>query len=264
MSSGTPRRKGSRTTNLAVPQGSPQKSSAAPQAGAAPPQMQAQAVEDQQRDEPDQPGGLERASYGSRRPTAPGESPCTHTESTAAASSTACAAIPSGSVEQGARLVAGQQPAVGVVAAVGEPLDVRRRPRRRGQRQQQRPGHARAPAASPDPASTAAACSASSGDPVVERAVRLEVAHPRPPRPRDRRQRRRPARRPARAARPAGTSQRDPAEASPGRRRTPARRPRPRAGRLGADGAHRGRRAGVEAAGDVGAGHDARAAPRRR
>ena len=92
--------------------------------------------------------------------------------------------------------------------------------------------------------------------PVVERTVRLQVAHRRARAERRSTTACRPGRRPARAAR-RGRRHGPPGRSSPGRRRRPARRRRPRARPRAAhtDGHDRGA-AGVVAAGDVGAGDD--------
>ena len=118
-SSGRPPRKGFWNDKPAVPQGSPQKSSAAPQPGGVPPQIGAQAVEDQHVTTT-QPGGLERASYGSGRPHRSG-SRRARTPSPPRRPARPRATPPGRGPSRGARLVAGQQPAVGVVAGRGSP-----------------------------------------------------------------------------------------------------------------------------------------------
>ena len=100
-----------------------------------------------------------------------------------------------------------QQPAVGARSPrSGKPSRNAPRARPPRRQRQQRARASRAPAASPDPSSTAPRLLLVVEHPVVERAVRLQVAHRRPGRGRDRATGCRPGRPPARAARRAATS----------------------------------------------------------
>ncbi len=184
-------------------------------------------------------------------PTASGESPCTHTESTSAASATACSAISTGSASR----APGSPRAISrpsAVAAVGEPLDVRRPAGRRGQRQEQRPREAqhRQVAGSRQ---HGLGLLGVVGHPVVERAVRLEVAHRRPLAPAIA----------SSVATCSATSSRSTAQGTSRATRPKPARSRvgdlgsddhPEPGRARADGPDRRGRPGVEAAGHVGRG----------
>ena len=167
------------TNKLPVPQGSPQKSSRAPQATRASVHRFVQPVDDQH-ETTSSPAASSARRTAPAVATAPGESPCTQTESTPPASSTARAATSSASVTSAPGRVARHQPAVVGVAAVGEALEPHAAPPLPRQREQQRARH-------PQHRQVARPVQHRDGldlvdrDAVVERAVRLEVRRPAPP-----------------------------------------------------------------------------------
>ena len=173
------------------------------------------------------PGGLQRPAYGDGVRDRARAVAVQADRVDRAARASAWATIASSSVDQRARLRARHQPAV------------RRCSRGPGSPRGRPPARRPPPASAARPASRAPAGRPSRRapprlllvveHPVVERAVRLEVAHRRARGRGDLRRACPPGRRPARAARRARRRGR-PGRSSRGRRTTPGRRPTPRAG----------------------------------
>ena len=209
-----------------VPQGSPQKFLRAPQGGAHRPQEAGQPVEGQQDATTSPPASSARRTAPAVA-TAPGESPWTHNESTRGARPTRSRGDVLRVGDEGSRLLARHEPALGGVAAVGKPLEPDTATSLQRQVQQPGPRH-------PDHRQVAGPVQHGRGlllvdrDPVVERTVRLQVDHLPTLCGGDGGQRThllgdllRAGRRVARRARPG--------RSAPGRRRTPAHPPTPHA-----------------------------------
>ena len=237
----------------AVPQGSPQKSSAGPQQGAVLHRRRAQAVEDQQVTTASPAASSARRTAA--RVSAPPRGVAVH----------AHRVDRRGQLDRARRhLRRGPSPGrpAGRAAAagrrrrtpVGEPLEPPARDRARAPVDSSTEPGIPSTGSSPRPVQHGRGLVL-----VVERPggrARRAASGTPPRRPRRRRSPtgRRPARPPARAGRRPARRAR-PGRSSRGRRRTPGRRRDPAADGAGADGLHGGRRPGVEAAGHVGAGH---------